>query len=188
MDDFVAYWSRWKSALHLVLCAMFVAIGLLMAGVLGPTPDSGPPDASTILLGWSCAILFGLGGVASARALFDPGEQLRIGPAGVRWASWSDETIPWTEIAVVTTWRYGRDKGITLHLHEPDRFPGRGWAARLARANRILTGGDIPIYLGGLDRKFEEAMAAIVELRREATGRTAKSEDACSAGSGEGIH
>jgi hypothetical protein len=51
-----------------------------------------------------------------------------------------------------------------LHLHRPEAFPGRGIAAKLSRANRMLTGGDIAINLVGTDGKFDDAMEAIAHF------------------------
>ena len=54
---------------------------------------------------------------------------------------------------------------IVLQLRDPGRFPGRGLAAVLAKANRELTGGDISISLTGTDRTTEEALRAINQFR-----------------------
>ena len=63
-------------------------------------------------------------------------------------------------------WSYKRQKSIVLHLSNPARFPGRGLTAKLASANRMLTGGDISISLTGTNRNFDDAMSAIVRFRR----------------------
>jgi hypothetical protein len=166
MDDFVASPSRWRIALIILGAVAFVGVGLWEGGAFGSVPQtSGHSPAVTFAVGWSCAVFFGLCGAMGARRFFDRGEQLRIGSAGVRSARWSDQTIPWSEIIDVTTWRYRSQRAIILHLHDPARFPGRGLPALLAGANRKLTGGDVSISLTGTDRTFDEAISAIARFR-----------------------
>jgi hypothetical protein len=83
----------------------------------------------------------------------------------IRAAHWSDQTIPWSEIADVTTWSYRGQKAIVLHLRDKTRFPGRGMATMLSRVNRNLTGGDITISLTGTNRRVEDALSSIHRFR-----------------------
>lgn len=169
MDEFRAYYSRWRVALLFLLCLGFVILGLWMAGVIGEPPDPenwsrrrrGFPPEALPYVGWVSVVFFGIGLPVIAKRFFDHDVQLNIGNAGIRWSQWSDTTIPWTEINRVSVWSYQRQKHIILHLHRPNAFPGRGIAARMAGANRMLTGGDIGIAIAGTDRSFDEAMAAI---------------------------
>jgi hypothetical protein len=169
MDEFRAYYSRWRVALLFSLCLAFVVLGLWMAGVIGEPPDPenwsrrrrGLPPEILPYIGWVSVVFFGIGLPISAKRFFDHDVQLQIGPTGIRWSQWSDTTIPWSEIDRISVWSYQRQKHIILHLHRPDDFPGRGVAARLARANRMMTSGDIGIAIAGTDRSFDEAMAAI---------------------------
>ena len=145
----------------------FVGIGVWMAGLLGPVPvsrRSGP--FMTELWGWCAIVFFGMCAVAGAKLWWQNSERLRIGKSGIKWAGWSDQTIPWSEISDVSEWRYRRSKFIVLHLRNPSQFPGRGFASLAQGANRKLTGGDMGITLTGTDRKFDEAMAAIARFRR----------------------
>jgi hypothetical protein len=64
----------------------------------------------------------------------------------------------------VSVWSYQRQRHIILHLHRPEAFPGRGIAAKLSRANRMLTGGDIALNLVGTDGSFDDAMEAIAHF------------------------
>jgi hypothetical protein len=162
MVDFIACNSRPRIAMLVLLSGMFVVGGLWMLGAFGSPPQSHRYPAAVIpAIGWSSLIFFGLCGIAWARKFFDRRVQLQIGPSGVRWHSWSDDLIPWSEVQDVTIWSYRRQKCIVLHLRDPELFPGRGLAAMLAGANRKMTGGDISISLTGTDRTFEDAMAAI---------------------------
>jgi hypothetical protein len=167
MEDFIAYPSRMRLVLLGLGAAAFVVLGLWMAGIFGPPPDSDRYSASTIFaLGWICVVFFGLCGGAAIKKLFDAGEQLRIGRSGIRSTPWSDQTIPWSEFTDVTTWSHKQQNMIILHLRDPARFPGRGIGAMLSGANRMLTGGDIWISMTATDRSFEEAMSAIARFRK----------------------
>ena len=166
MDDFVAYPSRGKIALILVGGVILAGIGLWMTGLFGTPPESRRWSPEMIrLIGWFALIFFGLCSVAWGRRLFDKREQVRIGAAGIRLRSWSEQTIPWSEIVDVTTGSYRRQTSIILHLRDRNLFPGRGVAALLAGANRGMTGGDIAISLTGTDRKTGHALAAIKRFR-----------------------
>jgi hypothetical protein len=155
--------------LILLICLGFVTLGLLLAGVIGEVPDPdtssrrgrGIPPELLPYFGWFCAALFGMGVPVIIRRFFDHDVQVAIGESGIRVLRWSEATIPWSEIQRVSVWSYQRQKHIILHLVRPEAFPGRGIAARLARANRMLTGGDIAITLVGTDGSFDDAMAAI---------------------------
>jgi len=165
MGDFTAYNSRSRLALLVLGSAVFVLAGLWMSGALGSPPDSRRyPHAVVLGIGWFSVIFFGLCGAVALKKAFDSTPQLQIGPSGIRWHPWSDQTIPWSEITDVTTWSFKRENCIVLHLRDPARFPGRGLAARLSGANRMLTGGDISISLTGTDRRFEEALSAIAHF------------------------
>jgi hypothetical protein len=166
MGEFVAYNSRWRVGLIFLGALGLVAGGMWMVGAFGEVPSSRRYSASyTVLIGWLSIVFFGLCAVAIAKKFLDDRAQLKIGPSGIVWSPRSDLLIPWSEIADVTTWRYKGQKFIILHLKDPGRFPARGLTARLARANRKLTGGDISISLTGTDRSYDDAMSAIARFR-----------------------
>jgi len=166
MVDFVAYPSRWRIALLILLAATFVTLGLWMVGVFGAPPNSRRyPAAVIFVVGWFSVFFFGLCGIVGVKKLFDTSEQLRIGPTGVRWTPWSDLTVPWSEVTDVTTWNYKRNKTIVLHLRNPKQFPCKRSLGIFAGANRMLTGGDVSISLTATDRTFSEAMSAIERFR-----------------------
>lgn len=163
-EDFVAYVSPQRMAIAIVASACFVAAGLWMGGLFGPPPSSSrySPEV-TAAMGWICVAFFGYCGVAAAKRISNKTEQLRIGREGVRWARWSDQTIPWSDITDVGTWKYKGQKAIVLRLRDPGQYPG-GLSA-LAGVNRTLSGGDIAISLTGMNRSFADAMAAIERHR-----------------------
>ena len=167
MQDFVANSSRGRAVLMLFCSALFVGLGLWMVGTFGEVPVSDDtPYAKTLLIGWSCILLFGAMGLLWAKRLGQAGEELRIGRSGIRWSRWSDQTIPWSEIRGVTTWsKYGQ-RSIVLHLYDPRAYPGHGLMGLMAMANRMVADGDIHLSLTPTDRSFDEAMAAIDRFRR----------------------
>ena len=166
MGDFIAYNSRWRVTLIFLGAVGFVALGLWMVGAFGEVPSSRRRSAGyTMGIGWLCILFFGFCAVAIVKKFFDDRAQLRIGRSGIVWSPWSDQLIPWSEITDVTTWSYRGQKAIILHLDNPDRFPGRGLTAKLAGANRKLTGGDISISLTGTDRSHDDAIEAITHFR-----------------------
>lgn len=166
MEDFIAHNSRWRVALIFVGAIGFWALGMWMVGAFGEVPSSRRHSAGFFMtIGWLCILFFGLCGLATVKKFFNHGPQLQVGPAGIRWRPRSDDLIPWSEIIDVTTWSYKGQKTIVLHLSNADRFPGRGLTAKLAAANRTLTGGHISISLTGTDRSYGEAMAAIAHFR-----------------------
>lgn len=176
LNEFVAFPSRWRIALIALGALGLVALGLLMVGAFGPLPSQSARYSSVTftVIGWVVIAFFGLCGAYAIKMLFETREQLRIGSAGIRWARWSDQTIPWSEISDVTTSSFKGQRSIVLHLRDPARFPGRGIVGFLAGANRMLTHGDIYIGLTGTDRSFDVAMSAIERFRpsepKSATG------------------
>lgn len=164
--NFVAHISRWRVASLILGSLGFVALGLWLAGAFGEVPSSRRYSAPVAIgIGSLCVLFFGLCAVAGVKRFSDNRVQLEIGPAGIVWQQWSNQLIPWTEITDITTWSHRRQKAIVLHLNDPARFPGRGLAAKLAGANRTLTGGDIAISLTGTNRSYDDAMEAIARFK-----------------------
>lgn len=162
MQEFVAYPSRWRLILMALGAVLFVVAGLWMIGLFGPPPESRRYSAGILMvIGWISILLFGGIGVAIIKRMFSTQEQVRITTQGIFTRDWSDDMIPWSEIIDVSTWSSNGQSMVVLHLRDPSRFPGRGMLAKLAKANKMLTGGDIHISMTGTDRSFDEAMQAI---------------------------
>jgi len=86
VDDFVARVSRRRLGLILLIAAGFVLLGLWMGGVFGPSPETRRYSAeASFVIGWVTVVFFGSAAIVALRMLFDAGEQLRIGPAGIRY-------------------------------------------------------------------------------------------------------
>ena len=165
MDDFVAVRSRWRMAALICLSLGFVAAGLWMTGLFNEVPVTRRyPSTVTIAVGWFSVAFFGLCALAGAKGLFGPREVLRMGPDGVRWTPWSDRTIPWTEVADVTTWKFKGQKSLVLRLHRAGRFSAKTVFASQA-LSRAISGGDISISLAGTDRTIDEALFAAHRFR-----------------------
>ena len=165
--DFVAYPSRWRLAVLLLVAVAFLMIGLWAVGTFGPPPVSQRASpAFTNAIGWVSIVFFGSCGLALLKAFFDKRERLRIGPAGIHWTVWSGDMIPWVEIADITTWQFKLQKMVVLHLRDATLFPSASPLAAFTGASRALTGGDIAITLSGTDRSYREAMEAISRFRK----------------------
>lgn len=166
MGIFTAHTSRLRTALPLLICIAFVALGLWMIGVFGPAPTSRRfPAPLPVMFGWLILLSFGFNAIMWLRKLLTGGIQLEVGLSGIRWRSWSDEFIPWSEIIEVKTWNYQGQRSIVLTLNDVDRFPRRGFNAFSVWLNRTITGGDICISLKGANRSFDEAMSAIAHFK-----------------------
>jgi hypothetical protein len=172
MDEFVAQNSRVRLALFLLGAIVLVWGGLLLIGAFGPLRISNRHSPEVMAaFGWFGIAFFGACAILIAKRLFEGGEALRIDRTGISFAAWSDQTIPWSEITDITEWSFRGQRSIILHLRDPARFPGKGVLGFAAKANRALTGGDVPISLTGTNRSFDEAVAAITRFRPAMTVR-----------------
>jgi hypothetical protein len=159
--EFVARPEPVRQALLTLGSAAFVLIGAWIAGLFGTAPPDAPQWA-----GWAGIVFFGLTGIVSARRMLDREDMVRIGAPGVWYRLWSDDVIPWSEIADVGVWEYRGQKTIVLKLQHPERFPSATMMGKFAAANRALTGGDVAIMMLGTDKSFDDAMQAIASCRR----------------------
>lgn len=149
MTDFVARTTAKGMMLRTLGALVFVGLGVLMLH-------------ASAWLGGLLIVLFGLLAIVNLKATMNPGVSLEISSLGILSRRWSDDLIPWSEVEAVHIWRHRGDHRIVLRLRDPDRFPtSRELGRSAAFANRALTGGDVPISLGGTDRTVAEAMAAV---------------------------
>src|SRR5437588_2804919 len=103
MEDFVAHESRWTLAFVLLMTAPIFVAGLWMGGIFGTVPHSPKlSNREAVVVGWCLVLFSGFCGFETTKSFLNPGEILRIDPHGVRYANWSEETIPWSEITRVT--------------------------------------------------------------------------------------
>jgi hypothetical protein len=155
-DRFVARNSLGRIALLLIGALIFVAGGLWLAGLFGPSPKPGRE-----WIGWVTALFSGLAGLVLASRLFDREDWLVIDRNGIRWRQWSEATIPWSAIRSWSQYSVRRQKFLCLELKDPSQFPGSGSGAWLRGINKAIGFGDIALSVVGTDRKFDELAEAV---------------------------
>ena len=155
-----ARYSKSQMFMLVALAGAILAAGLWAVGAFGP-----PLHPERAWAGWIVIVFGGLFGLICIRRLFDRDVQLRISSEGIQYKQWSPATVPWGEISEVGEWSYRGQRSILLNLHHPDRYPSTRVLGRFAKANRILTGSDIPISMTALDCRFDETMKSIEQFR-----------------------
>ncbi|GAA0391685.1 hypothetical protein GCM10009093_17850 [Brevundimonas terrae] len=183
MSEFVARTQPFKVVLGILIALGFVAIGVMMAGILDqpatpppgnatdltiyplPASTSRYPDWLIVPMGWACIILFGGMAIIGAIRLTNPADHLRINRMGITVPSYSEHPIAWAQIAAITTWSHRGQKSLIIKLHDPSRFERKSWRRSIDSLNRSLTGGDIGLSLTGTDRTLKQALDAIEAFR-----------------------
>jgi hypothetical protein len=155
-DRFVARNSPRRNALLLFGTLLFVAGGLSLAGLFGPSRSPGRE-----WMGWACAVFFGMCAAAFAARLFDREDWIVVDRNGIRWRQWSEATIPWSTIRSWSRRSFRGQQFICLVLKDPSQFPGSGSLSWFGGVNKALGFGDIALNVQGTDRKFDELEAAV---------------------------
>ncbi|MGY4397996.1 hypothetical protein ACVWZA_003198 [Sphingomonas sp. UYAg733] len=151
---FVAHVSRWRSGLMVLGALAFV----IAAGVIIRT--EGATDRLAFGIGWLAALFFGACALAGARQLLRTGPVMEIDARGILWRRWSDERIPWTAIVRAESKAMGRQRFLALWLQDPGRYRSGHVLGKLAGANKAMGFGDIALSASGIDRSFEQLVAA----------------------------
>lgn len=86
---------------------------------------------------------------------------LRLDEQGILWRRWSEERIPWSEIASLRLFAIQRAHFVGLVLKDPTRFPSTTILGRSAKANRAFTQCDICLEVQGTDRSHQELVSAV---------------------------
>lgn len=163
MQEFVANYSRWRLALMLLGSVGFVVDGMWLAGAFGPPQGISGPPLENEIWGWICIVFFGASTLAILKLLMDGGVKLRVGISGIYFAK---EMLTWSEITEVGSYQVKQTRMITLKLRDPKRMTKTAISKMLASINRVGFGcWDCYISLGGTNRSFKEAMAAIEHFR-----------------------
>ena len=182
MPTFTAKRSIGIILLRILMCTPFVLGGLFLVSLLGDAPDGGDPGAwLAALMGGLTLLLFGSMTVFYMMLLPDMRDQVRISSEGIFSRGWSTDTIPWSEIKGVHVWEQGRHKFIGLYLRDPAKFPPSTIVGKLlgppgkpfGSPDKYMADvgddradlGDVGIYLGHTDGKFDDAMKAIAYFR-----------------------
>jgi hypothetical protein len=159
---FVAETSKTRVALMMLGSIAFVAAGAWMVthfpddlarlpfGILIPVP----------WLGWAAIVFFGLAGVAWSRQFFSGGPVIEMSPEGLYYRRWSETTIPWDAFDRAAIGEIQRQRMLTLWLRDPADYPSTTLQGRTAGANKAMGFGDICLSAIGLDRSFDEIVAA----------------------------
>jgi hypothetical protein len=155
-DRFVARDSPWRLALLLLAAVTFVALGLWIAGLFGPSPKPGME-----WFGWLAAFFFALAPFRLVPRLLDRSDQMIIDRNGIYWRQWSETTIPWSAIRHFSRRSVRGQHFVCVHLKDPSMFPRAGAHAWLAAFNRRFNFGDVALTVTGTDRSHAELVAAI---------------------------
>lgn len=111
--------------------------------------------------GWFGLVFFPLCGLGIARQLFRTGPVMEIGPQGLMWKRWSDETIPWSAFSRAEPVTVVNQQMLSLWLIDPDAWRSTKLLGRLAGANKGMGYGDISLTMQGTDRSFREMVDAV---------------------------
>lgn len=140
-----------------------VFLGVLMtaaAAFVALHPDFDHRPVARIA-GWVGMIFFPLCIVIALRQFFRTGPVMEIGPEGLCWRRWSDQTIPWHAFVRAEAVAVNRQKMLSLWLRDPQAWRSTRLLGRLAGANKALGFGDITLTAQGTDRSFEEMAGAV---------------------------
>lgn len=157
MTPFVASVSRAKIALLLAVAVAMIAV----SGFVAQTTAS-PDDATTVrIIGGIGVLFFGACAIVIARQFFHSGPVMEIGPHGIVWRRWSDQTIPWAAIERAERTSIQRQRFLSLWLSDPGAYRSSKMLGKLGSASTAMGFGDISLSAQGLDRSFEEMVAAV---------------------------
>lgn len=130
-------------------------------------------NAGSDLMVWLAGLVgvpfFGFCGVIVFRRAFEPGVVIRIDERGLYWRSWGPDPIPFEAIIGAEVRAVEKQRFLTLHLKDPKRHPPQTGTGRLAAgANRRMGFGDVAVGTSGLDRSFDDFVAAFHSWYRSA--------------------
>lgn len=159
---FVAETSKTRVALMMLGSIAFVAGGAWMVtrfaddlarlpfGIVVPVP----------WIGWAAIVFFGLAGIAWSRQFFSGGPVIEISPEGLYYRRWSEATIPWDAFERAAIGEIHRQRMLTFWLRNPADYSSTTLQGRTAGANKAMGFGDISLSAIGLNRSFDEIVAA----------------------------
>jgi hypothetical protein len=116
--------------------------------------------AARILAG-ACALLFLAVLVLESLRLRSKEPVLRIDERGILWRRWSEQLIPWSEVASLRLFSIQRVHFVGLVLHSPERFPSSTLLGRSAKVNRAFTQCDVCLEIQGTNRRHTELVSAV---------------------------
>ncbi|MBJ7438223.1 MAG: hypothetical protein JHD35_04260 [Sphingopyxis sp.] len=159
---FIARNARWRIFLVVAACVGLVVVGFIFSGLIVPIERS-----KLKLAGWLFIVTGGGIAIALFPRLVGNDVRVKISHSGIFVRAWSNDTIPWSEIARVWAWgSEGKPEILVLDLLHPSRFPSTTLAGRFYwKINSMMAGGDIWVSLLGTDGKIEDGLAAAEYFR-----------------------
>ncbi|MCY3002301.1 MAG: hypothetical protein NTV21_10905 [Planctomycetota bacterium] len=155
---FEARFTLRSLAPRLAAWAALAAVSVVFAWPSGPLADL---HFVARALAWGCAALFLFVLFFEARRLASKAPVLRIDERGILWRRWSEDTIPWSEVASLRLFSIQRVHFVGLVLRNPERFPSSTILGRSAKANRSFTGCDLCLEIQGTDRCHQDLVSAV---------------------------
>ena len=145
----------------------FVAIGLWMAGMFGEPPVGRRSPEMVRFIGWAAVVLFGFFAFVIAQRLRRVGEAFRIDADGITHAQMVKQRFSWEEITAIQPVKISGQPMIAYDVVEERIVQMGGLRARLASANRSMTGCAFSLAFAGTDAKMPEVIAAIEHFAPE---------------------
>lgn len=155
---FEARFTLRSLAPRLAAWAALGALSVVFAHPSGPLADL---HLAARLVAWAFAALFLFVLYFESRRLVSKAPVLRIDERGILWRRWSEDTIPWSEVASLRLFNIQRVHFVGLVLRNPERFPSSTILGRSAKANRAFTQCDICLEIQGTDRRHAELVSAV---------------------------
>ena len=161
-EAYVANYSRARLVLLGLGSLVFVIGGLWMAGLFGEVPTSrrlGPE--MTQVVGWVAVLFFGFCGFIIVRQLLRAGVAFRIDADGITHAQAVRQSFTWDEITKLQPVSMGNQPMVCYEVVQERLDKMGGIRAKLAAANRSMTGCSFALAMSGTDAKIEEVVAAL---------------------------
>ncbi|MCB2067076.1 MAG: hypothetical protein KDE15_10610 [Erythrobacter sp.] len=161
-QPYVARDSRWRLVQLALGAAGFVVAGLWMAGLFGapPSPGRWSPE-KVMLVGWAGVLFFGLMLFVIVQRLRRAGEAFRIDAQGITHAQMVKQSFAWDEIVALQPVRMGNQPMICYEVVQARLDQLGGLRAKLAAANRSMTGCSFALAISGTDARFDDVLAAL---------------------------
>lgn len=167
-EAYVANYSRLRLVLLGLGALLFVVGGLWMAGMFGEVPVTRRlSPGATQFIGWIAVAFFGLCFAFIGWQLKNAGEAFRIDATGITHAQVVKQSFTWDEITKLQPVRMGNQPMVCYDV-VPHRLNHlTGLRAKLASANRSMTGCPFALALSGTDAKMEDLVAALEHFAPE---------------------
>jgi len=167
--------SKGKLVKMLIICVVFLALGLWL--VTADLEDDGSLfyNPVTRAVGGYGSILLGLGGVfVFVRKLLDKGPGVVLSPAGLydNSSAFTSRLIPWSEVRevyekTVQASVASKQHFVALRLADPDAFialEASAWKRKLMKVNLNSYGSPVHISVNGLAIKHDELLRMVREF------------------------